>query len=149
VTRSRASNCSRLGTVSEYGLDDPGLRRRYSRALRRAMRAALPAPHGTYTHAFKPTGSMSPSPRIAITVKGDRSYRLCRHWPQVDRAISCTLTYTFAIGYAPNVALPAFPTTKGFSRPLRWRREVPLSTALSRRRRRAHGDRSLSSHRRV
>jgi N-methylhydantoinase B len=113
----------RLGDLmSEYGLGD--LEVFAGDILRRcegAMRAAISKiPDGTYTHAFQTDGLEEPfTYQIAITVKGDQLHvDYAGTSPQVDRAINCTLTYTFAMtAYALKCALlPNLPNNEGIFR---------------------------------
>ena len=117
----------RLGDLmSEYGLDDleafaGDILGRCERAMRAAIRASSPmAPTRTPS---KPTGSMSPSPtRLPSRSKGDQIHvDYAGTSPQVDRAINCTLTYTFAMtAYALKCALlPNLPNNEGFFAPSR------------------------------
>jgi N-methylhydantoinase B len=65
-----------------------------------AMRSAIRAlPDGTYMHEFQTDGLEQPfTYRVALTVAGDRiSVDYAGTSPQVDRAINCTMTYTFAM----------------------------------------------------
>ncbi len=87
----------------------------------RAMRAAIAAiPDGTYSYAFSTDGLGSPFTfRIAIAVQGEQiGVDYAGTSPQVDRAINCTMTYTFAMtAYALKCALlPALPNNEGIFR---------------------------------
>src|SRR5262245_6159478 len=84
----------------------------------RAMRAAIgKLPDGTYGHAFQTDGLEEPfTYKVAITVKGEQIHvDYAGTSPQVDRAINCTLTYTFAMtAYALKCALlPNLPNNEG------------------------------------
>ena len=85
------------------------------------MRAAIAKlPDGTYTHGFQTDGLDEPfTYNIAITVKGERILvDYAGTSPQVDRAINCTMTYTFAMtAYALKCALlPNLPNNEGIFR---------------------------------
>src|SRR5262245_33545330 len=113
----------RLGDLmSEYGLGDleifaGDILGRCERAMREAI-AKLP--DGTYTHALQTDGLDEPfTYQIAVTVKGDQIHvDYAGTSPQVDRAINCTLTYTFAMtAYALKCALlPHLPNNEGIFR---------------------------------
>lgn len=113
----------RLGELmAEYGLDDLDLFAgeilgRCEAAMRAAIRAL---PDGTYTHEFQTDGLEQPfTYRTALTVAGDRiSVDYAGTSPQVDRAINCTMTYTFAMtAYALKcVLLPDLPNNEGIFR---------------------------------
>src|SRR5690349_9649504 len=108
--------------MSEYGLDDlePFSGEILGRS-ERAMRAAIgKAPDGIYRHSFQTDGLEEPfAYNIAITVEGERiQVDYAGTSPQVDRAINCTLTYTFAMtAYALKCALlPNLPNNEGIFR---------------------------------
>src|SRR5262245_66118441 len=87
----------------------------------RAMRAAIAKlPDDTYTHAFQTDGLDEPfTYNVAISVKGEQILvDYAGTSPQVDRAINCTLTYTFAMtAYALKCALlPNLPNNEGIFR---------------------------------
>ena len=113
----------RLGDLmGEYGLDDLEM---FAGDIlgrcERAMRAAIARlPDGTYRHAFQTDGLEEPfTYNIAVTVKGDQVHvDYAGTSPQVDRAINCTLTYTFAMtAYALKCALlPSLPNNEGIFR---------------------------------
>lgn len=86
-----------------------------------AMRQAIAAlPDGTYPYEFQTDGLDEPfTYKIAVTVKGDRV--VCDYAgtsPQVDRAINCPITYTYAMtAYALKCALlPSLPNNEGIFR---------------------------------
>ena len=108
--------------MTEYGLDDlNAFAAEILGRCERAMRAAIAAlPDGTYTHQFQTDGLEEPFTfRIAITVNGERILvDYAGTSPQVDRAINCTMTYTFAMtAYALKCApcCQICPTMKGSS----------------------------------
>ena len=113
----------RLGDLlSEYALADlkvfaGDILGRCERAMRAAIRKL---PDRTYTHSFQTDGLEEPfTYKIAITVKGDGIHvDYAGTSPQVDRAINCTLTYTFAMtAYALKCALlPNLPNNEGIFR---------------------------------
>jgi N-methylhydantoinase B len=85
------------------------------------MRAAISKlPAGTYVHAFQTDGLDKPFDyKVAVTVAGDRiAVDYAGTSPQADRAINCTLTYTFAMtAYALKCALlPNLPNNEGIFR---------------------------------
>jgi N-methylhydantoinase B len=87
----------------------------------RAMRSAIgKLPDGTYTYSFQTDGLEEPfTYKIAISVKGEQIHvDYAGTSPQVDRAINCTLTYTFAMtAYALKCALlPSLPNNEGIFR---------------------------------
>jgi len=113
----------RLGDLmSEYGLSDlEAFTDEILGRCERAMRAAIAAlPDGTYTHTFQTDGLEEPfTYSIAITVNGEQllvDYAGTSR--QVDRAINCTMTYTFAMtAYALKCALlPDLPNNEGILR---------------------------------
>jgi len=113
----------RLGELMrEYGLADL---EDFATAIlgrcERAMRAAIAAlPDATYTYEFRTDGLDVPfTYRIAIAVRGEEiGIDYAGTSAQVDRAINCTLTYTFAMtAYALKCALlPALPNNEGIFR---------------------------------
>jgi N-methylhydantoinase B len=108
--------------MTEYGLDDlNAFAVEILGRCERAMRAAIAAlPDGTYTHQFQTDGLEEPFTfRIAITVNGERILvDYVGTSPQVDRAINCTMTYTFAMtAYGLKCALlPNLPNNEGIFR---------------------------------
>jgi len=113
----------RLGELmDEYGLDDletfsSEILGRCERAMREAIRAL---PDGVYRHEFQTDGLEEPfTYRIAVKVTGERIHvDYAGTSPQVDRAINCTMTYTFAMtAYALKCALlPGLPNNEGVFR---------------------------------
>ena len=113
----------RLGELmSEYGLDDlEAFAGEILGRCERAMRAAIAAlPDGTYAYAFQTDGLEEPfTYKIAVKVEGERILvDYAGTSPQVDRAINCTMTYTFAMtAYALKCALlPSLPNNEGIFR---------------------------------
>jgi len=113
----------RLGDLmSEYGLDDlEAFAGDILGRCERAMRAAIARlPDGTYTHSFQTDGLEQPfTYQIAISIKGERILvDYAGTSAQVDRAINCTMTYTFAMtAYAVKCALlPGLPNNEGIFR---------------------------------
>jgi N-methylhydantoinase B len=113
----------RLGELlDEYGLDD--LRAFTADILGRcekAMRAAIRAlPNGTYEHTFQTDGLEEPfTYKIALRVDDEHIVAdYAGTSPQVDRAINCTMTYTYAMtAYALKCALlPNLPNNEGIFR---------------------------------
>lgn len=108
--------------MQEYHLDD--LESFGGEVLGRcetAMRAAIAAlPDGTYPYAFQTDGIDAPFDfKVAVTVSGDKILvDLTGTSKQVDRAINCTMTYTFAMAaYALKCALlPELPNNEGIFR---------------------------------
>src|SRR5262249_40139073 len=105
--------------MGEYGLEDL---EEFADAIlgrcERAMRAAIGAlPDGTYASAFNTDGLARPFHcQIAIAVRGERIFvDYAGTSPQADRAINCTMTYTFAMtAYALKCALlPELPNNEG------------------------------------
>jgi N-methylhydantoinase B len=87
----------------------------------RAMRAAIAKlPDGSYTHTFQTDGLDEPfTYNIVVSVKGEQILvDYAGTSAQVDRAINCTLTYTFAMtAYALKCALlPHLPNNEGIFR---------------------------------
>jgi N-methylhydantoinase B len=113
----------RLGDLmAEYGLDDLELfgseiLGRCERAMREAIRNI---PDGVYRHEFQTDGLEQPfTYRIALTVAGDRiAVDYAGTSAQVDRAINCTMTYTFAMtAYGLKcLLLPELPNNEGIFR---------------------------------
>ena len=113
----------RLGDLmTEYGLDDlepfaGEILGRCERAMRAAIRGL---PDGTYAHEFQTDGLEQPFIyKIAVTVEGDRLLvDYTGTSAQVDRAINCTMTYTFAMtAYALKcLLLPDLPNNEGIFR---------------------------------
>ncbi len=113
----------RLGELlSEYGLEDlDAFTADILGRCERAMRAAICAlPNGTYTHTFQTDGLEQPFTfQIALRVEDDRIVAdYAGTSPQVDRAINCTMTYTYAMtAYALKCALlPNLPNNEGIFR---------------------------------
>ncbi|HZT47601.1 MAG TPA: hydantoinase B/oxoprolinase family protein [Hyphomicrobiaceae bacterium] len=113
----------RLGELmAEYGLDDlETFAGEIMGRCERAMRAAIAKlPDGTYTHSFQTDGLEEPfTYNIAVKVEGERILvDYAGTGPQVDRAINCTMTYTFAMtAYALKCALlPNLPNNEGIFR---------------------------------
>jgi N-methylhydantoinase B len=108
--------------MSEYGLDDLGaFADEILGRCERAMRAAIAKlPDGTYAHTFQTDGLEKPFDyKVAVTVAGDRiAVDYAGTSPQADRAINCTMTYTFAMtAYALKCALlPNLPNNEGIFR---------------------------------
>src|SRR5438552_908213 len=108
--------------MSEYGLDDLGaFADEILGRCERAMRAAIAKlPGGTYAYTFQTDGLEAPfTCNIAVTVAGDRiGVDYAGTSPQADRAINCTMTYTFAMtAYALKCALlPNLPNNEGIFR---------------------------------
>ena len=87
----------------------------------RAMRSAIgKLPSGTYPFEFQTDGLDQPfTYKVAVTVAGERiGVDYAGTSPQVDRAINCTMTYTFAMtAYALKCALlPNLPNNEGIFR---------------------------------
>ena len=113
----------RLGELmTEYGLDDlEAFAGEILGRCERAMRAAIRAlPDGTYGHEFQTDGLEEPfTYKTAVKVEGERILvDYAGTSPQVDRAINCTMTYTFAMtAYALKCALlPNLPNNEGIFR---------------------------------
>jgi N-methylhydantoinase B len=113
----------RLGELlDEYDLQDleaftADILGRCERAMRAAIRAL---PNGAYTHTFKTDGLEQPFTfQIAVRVEDERIVAdYAGTSPQVDRAINCTMTYTYAMtAYALKCALlPNLPNNEGIFR---------------------------------
>ena len=108
--------------MAEYGLDNLDsfggeILGRCEQAMRTAIRAL---PDGVFTFEFQTDGIDEPlNYRIALTVDGDRIVvDYAGTSAQVDRAINCTMTYTFAMtAYALKCALlPDLPNNEGIFR---------------------------------
>jgi N-methylhydantoinase B len=113
----------RLGELmSEYGLDDlEAFAGEILGRCERAMRAAIARlPDGTYTNTFQTDGLEEPfTYKIAVRVEGERIFvDYAGTSPQADRAINCTMTYTFAMtAYALKcLLLPNLPNNEGIFR---------------------------------
>lgn len=113
----------RLGDLmGEYGLDSlDGFAAEILSRCETAMRAAIRAlPDGTYPYVFQTDGLAEPFHyQVAVTVAGDSvSVDWAGTGPQVDRAINCPITYTYAMtAYALKCALlPNLPNNEGIFR---------------------------------
>ncbi len=113
----------RLGELlDEYGLVDlAGFTEEILSRSERAMRAAIRAlPDGTYPYTFQTDGLDEPFTfKAALHVLGDRiEVDFAGTSGQVDRAINCPLTYTYAMtAYALKCALlPNLPNNEGIFR---------------------------------
>lgn len=112
-----------LDLMDEYGLDDlAAFADEIHGRCERAMRTAIAAvPDGTYRYGFR-TDGVDEQPFtycVAVTVAGDRIHvDYAGTSPQADRAINCTMTYTFAMtAYALKCALlPDLPNNDGIFR---------------------------------
>jgi len=108
--------------MDEYGLDDlDAFAEEILGRCERAMRSAIgKLPSGTYPFEFNTDGLDQPfTYKIAVTVAGERiGIDYAGTSPQVDRAINCTMTYTFAMtAYALKCALlPNLPNNEGIFR---------------------------------
>jgi len=108
--------------IDEYGLGDlDQFAEEILGRCERAMRSAIgKLPSGTYRHEFQTDGLDQPfTYRIAVTVAGERiGVDYAGTSPQADRAINCTMTYTFAMtAYALKCALlPNLPNNEGIFR---------------------------------
>jgi len=108
--------------MDEYGLDDlDGFGGEVLGRCEKAMRAAIfELPDGTYPYEFQTDGIGGAFTfKTALTVAGDTiSVDYSGTSAQVDRAINCTLTYTFAMtAYALKCALlPDLPNNEGIFR---------------------------------
>lgn len=111
--------------MTEYGLDDlNGFGEEVLGRCETAMRRAITAlPDGTYRYAFQTDGMDEPFDfKVAVTVSGHAiTVDFDGTSKQVDRAINCTMTYTFAMAaYALKCALlPELPNNEGIFRCLR------------------------------
>ncbi len=113
----------RLGELmDEYGLPDlEGFAEEILSRSERAMRSAIAAlPNGAYPYEFQTDGLDEPFLYKAVVhVHDDRiDVDFAGTQPQVDRAINCPLTYTFAMtAYALKCALlPNLPNNEGIFR---------------------------------
>ena len=113
----------RLGDLmTEYGLDDLDVfAGEILGRCERAMRGAIAkVPDGTYRYSFRTDGLEEPfTYNIAVEVEGERIFvDYAGTSPQADRAINCTMTYTFAMtAYALKCALlPNLPNNEGIFR---------------------------------
>ena len=113
----------RLGELmDEYGLDHlEGFTGEILSRSERAMRAAIQAlPDGAYPYEFQTDGLDEPFLfKAVVHVRGDRvDVDFAGTSAQVDRAINCPLTYTFAMtAYALKCALlPNLPNNEGIFR---------------------------------
>jgi N-methylhydantoinase B len=108
--------------LDEYGLDDlAGFGEEVLGRSEKAMRTAIAAlPDATYRHTFQTDGFDQPlTYAVAVTIAGDHvTVDFAGTSPQVDRAINCTLTYTYAMAaYALKCALlPSMPNNEGIFR---------------------------------
>ncbi|MFY0614123.1 MAG: hydantoinase B/oxoprolinase family protein [Hyphomicrobiaceae bacterium] len=108
--------------LEEYHLDDlDGFGGEVLGRCEKAMRAAISAlPDGTYPYEFQTDGMDAHFDfKVAVTVSGDTiNVDFDGTSAQVDRAINCTLTYTFAMAsYALKCALlPELPNNEGIFR---------------------------------
>ena len=108
--------------MDEYALDDlDGFGGEVLGRCEKAMRAAIrDLPDGTYPYEFQTDGIGGAFRfKTALTVAGDTiSVDYTGTSAQVDRAINCTLTYTFAMtAYALKCALlPDLPNNEGIFR---------------------------------
>jgi N-methylhydantoinase B len=108
--------------MAEYGLENlDGFAEEVLGRCEHAMRAAIRGlPDGVFTYEFQTDGIDEPFIyRIALTVDGDRIVvDYAGTSAQVDRAINCTMTYTFAMtAYALKCALlPDLPNNEGIFR---------------------------------
>jgi N-methylhydantoinase B len=142
----------RLGEVmTEYALDDlESFAGEILGRCEKAMRAAIRAlPDGDYTHEFQTDGLMDQpfTYRIAIKVADDRlSVDYAGTSAQVDRAINCTMTYTFAMtAYALKcLLLPDLPNNEGIFRCIEVR--APAGTIVNPRFPAAVGGRMATGH---
>lgn len=111
-----------LELMTEYGLDDlDGFGAEVLGRCEGAMRKAIAAlPDGTYDYAFQTDGITDPLDfKVAVTICGDCiAVDFAGTSPQVDRAINCTMTYTFSMAsYALKCALlPELPNNEGIFR---------------------------------
>jgi N-methylhydantoinase B len=113
----------RLGDLmDEYALDgldafSEEILSRSERAMRSAIRAL---PDGVYPYEFRTDGLEEPfTYRISVSVEGDKVVAdYTGTSPQVDRAINCPITYTYAMtAYAFKCALlPNLPNNEGIFR---------------------------------
>jgi N-methylhydantoinase B len=113
----------RLGDLmDEYALDDlDAFAEEILSRSERAMRAAIRAlPDGVYPYTFQTDGLDQPfTYKIAVAIEGDKVVAdYAGTSPQVDRAINCPITYTYAMtAYAFKCALlPNLPNNEGIFR---------------------------------
>ncbi len=116
----------RLGELlDEYGLDDlQGFADEIHGRCERAMRSAIrELPDGVYPFSLRTDGLGEPfTYRVKVTIAGDDlAVDFAGTSAQVDRAINCPITYTFAMtAYALKCALlPALPNNEGIFRCIR------------------------------
>lgn len=108
--------------MEEYGLNDlDAFGEEVLGRCEKAMRSAITAlPDGAYPYAFQTDGMDEPFEfKVVVTVAGDAiTVDFVGTSQQVDRAINCTLTYTFAMAaYALKCALlPELPNNEGIFR---------------------------------
>lgn len=108
--------------MTEYGLDDlDAFGDEVLGRCEKAMRAEIEKlPDGTYPYAFQTDGMDEPFDfKVEVTVAGDRiTADFTGTSLQVDRAINCTMTYTFSMtSYALKCALlPDLPNNEGIFR---------------------------------
>ncbi|MBI4183140.1 MAG: hydantoinase B/oxoprolinase family protein [Proteobacteria bacterium] len=114
-----------LELMDEYGLEtltelSDEIHGRCERAMRAAVRAV---PDGVYSFGFETDGLEEPiTYRVKVTIAGDEvTVDYTGTSPQVDRALNCTTTYTFAMtAYALKAALlPTLPNNEGVFRSIR------------------------------
>lgn len=111
-----------IDLMDEYDLADlAGFSGEVLGRCERAMRAAIASlPDGTYSFEFQTDGLDDPFTfRIALTVRGEAiAVDYAGTSAQVERAINCPMTYTFAMtAYALKCALlPALPNNEGIFR---------------------------------
>lgn len=112
-----------LGTLmEEYGLDDlEGFAEEILSRSERAMRAAIRGlPSGSYPYTFQTDGLDEPfTYNIMLHIRDDRiEVDYAGTSGQVDRAINCPITYTYAMtAYALKCALlPNLPNNEGIFR---------------------------------
>jgi N-methylhydantoinase B len=100
-----------LADIADFGAEIMG---RCEKAMRRAIREL---PDGTYAYEMRTDGIEEPiTYRIALTVAGDGiDIDYAGTSDQIDRAINCPMTYTFAMtAYALKCALmPDLPNNEG------------------------------------
>ena len=113
----------RIGDLmGEYGLEDlEGFADEIHGRCERAMRSAIAAlPDGEYRYGFQTDGLGEPFDyKVAVRVRGDEiEVDYTGTSAQVDRAINCPITYTFAMtSYAIKCALlPNLPNNEGIFR---------------------------------
>ena len=141
----------RLGDLmDEYHLDDldafgEEVLSRSERAMRSAIRAL---PDGVYPYEFQTDGIGAPfTYRIAVRIVGDSVIAdYAGTSAQVDRAINCPITYTYAMtAYAFKCALlPSLPNNEGIFRCIRV--EAPEGSLVNPRYPAAVGGRMATGH---